>query len=1088
MKYKQVLFLPFQSALFILLSIYSVDALSNSCGLIPSDYPIYSDSEIELKKDILVNGNGIIKDKYKPNAGISPAGIITTELTPTLPDLDPAAFPPNGESTDIKSSSSFVIDGSSEVYYDELKLEKKNTSLTFTGSGPFHINKLETKEENSVINFSAGIYYINELKLKKENTIINITSGPVIIHIGKKFEISKEDVGINKDGNVDNFVVYLHSSAKFEAKEKDLNFTGILYGPDSGEIKFKKENITFRGAIITGNKVKVEKEGFSLIYTPEDQVAVSRISTCLTFETAVPIATWHLDEPSWSGITNEVIDETRNGYNGTASNGAATEMSIPAINGNPGSCGYAVFDSTQKQKVTIPHSPNLNPDSFSVAFWAKVRGNTRYWRGPITSRDSRRSTGFNVYADEKNRWAFWTGKGSGVHSFEKLTGPTVINDTWTHIVASFGKTSTENGIHKGIKRLYVNGVLVKTQTNKRYTPNTTVDMFLGASYKGGKNDYFFDGDLDEVRLFDSVLTQSQVEAIMAETHPCDVTSLASNFKCVNTASNPITGRLFTKLANTPFTVDVVALEDASTVANGYSNTVTIELVDASSGSCETHSVLSPAINQSLTFLSGTGVETSNNMTSTQAYQNLKCRVTDSVTALVGCSSDAFAIRPSVFTVTSPINNSGNSGSPVQKAGTDFTITATTNVPNYNGTPIIDTSKVQAHAGAVQIGTITGAFPLADATTGNSTGVSFTYNEVGNFLFDINGVVDTNFTTIDKVAGDCLDSSSNTPDSNGKIGCNIANVAVSNSIGRFTPDHFELSSSSIANRVNESCSPVSSFTYTNEAFKTDFTLIAKNKTNTTTQNYYGGFVKFDGSNPSNFHFGAVDMPSSTALSSRISTVSSSCLWGASSNHGQGICTAKLGLSSSSSEGPYNSFQLGIDPTDDDGINLGLYNLDTSIPSDTNDRGSLSTTVIRSGRLIVHNAHGSEMAALLVPLSIEYFNGLNWSVNVNDNCSSITDNDFNRVQSIANSTTSVPLTTPLPSTLLTTQFVAGKNTLTFSAPGEDNIGHIDITADLSSMPWLQFDWNGNGSHGDNPTGRASFGIFKGSEKLIFRREVY
>ncbi len=311
---------------------------------------------------------------------------------------------------------------------------------------------------------------------------------------------------------------------------------------------------------------------------------------------------------------------------------------------------------------------------------------------------------------------------------------------------------------------------------------------------------------------------------------------------------------------------------------------------------------------------------------------------------------------------------------------------------------------------------------------------------------------------------------------------------SNVIGRFTPDHFNLSNGSITNRINESCSPSSSFTYTNEAFQTSFTLIAKNKTNTTTQNYYGNFVRFNSSNPSNFNFGAIDIPSSTALSSRISTVSSNCLWGASSNHGQGMCTAKLGLSSNASEGPYNSFQLGIAPNDDDDIKLESYNLDTSIPSDTNDRGSLTTTVIRSGRLIINNAHGSEMAALPVPLSIEYFNGLNWSINTNDNCSSIIDNDFNRVQSIANSTTGVPLTTPLPSTLLSTQFLAGENTLTFSAPGEDNIGYIDITADLSSMQWLQFDWDGNGSHGDNPTGRASFGIFKGSEKLIFRREIY
>jgi len=36
-------------------------------------------------------------------------------------------------------------------------------------------------------------------------------------------------------------------------------------------------------------------------------------------------------------------------------------------------------------------------------------------------------------------------------------------------------------------------------------------------------------------------------------------------------------------------------------------------------------------------------------------------------------------------------------------------------------------------------------------------------------------------------------------------------------------------------------------------------------------------------------------------------------------------------------------------------------------------------------------------------------------------------------------------------------------------------------------LRFDWNGDGTE-DDPTSRATFGIFKGNPALIYTREMY
>jgi len=85
-------------------------------------------------------------------------------------------------------------------------------------------------------------------------------------------------------------------------------------------------------------------------------------------------------------------------------------------------------------------------------------------------------------------------------------------------------------------------------------------------------------------------------------------------------------------------------------------------------------------------------------------------------------------------------------------------------------------------------------------------------------------------------------------------------------------------------------------------------------------------------------------------------------------------------------------------------------------------------------------------------------------------------------IANGTTSGSLTNNAP-------LLNGTATLTLSAPGEDNEGYVDIRSQLSiSAPWLLGDYDNDGHYDDNPTGRASFGLFKGSDNIIFRRELY
>ena len=66
-------------------------------------------------------------------------------------------------------------------------------------------------------------------------------------------------------------------------------------------------------------------------------------------------------------------------------------------------------------------------------------------------------------------------------------------------------------------------------------------------------------------------------------------------------------------------------------------------------------------------------------------------------------------------------------------------------------------------------------------------------------------------------------------------------------------------------------------------------------------------------------------------------------------------------------------------------------------------------------------------------------------------------------------------------------SGDAALLLSAPGVGNTGRVSIDVDLSTMPWLQFDWTGNGSYTDNPL--QAFGIFgryRGHDRIIYWSE--
>jgi len=156
--------------------------------------------------------------------------------------------------------------------------------------------------------------------------------------------------------------------------------------------------------------------------------------------------------------------------------------------------------------VEIPYSAELNPEAFTASLWANPDPAGSGHRSPITSRDDGPQRGYIIYLEPGNTWQFWTGTGAG---WNNTGGPAATLGEWTHLAATF---ADEN------KAFYVNGRLVG-QGTATLGLNTAQPLRIGAGASEGPGNYFFQGMLDEARVYDRALSDEEVAGLAGRTEP-----------------------------------------------------------------------------------------------------------------------------------------------------------------------------------------------------------------------------------------------------------------------------------------------------------------------------------------------------------------------------------------------------------------------------------------------------------------------------------------------------------------------------------------------------------------------------------------
>ncbi len=217
-----------------------------------------------------------------------------------------------------------------------------------------------------------------------------------------------------------------------------------------------------------------------------------------------PLVELRFEEESWDGTEDEVIDSSGNDHHGRLLYNASPASDNPAISpsGGEGTCDYASFSSGSIALEGLPVASSSDAKT-TVAFWM-------YWDGT----DSSMPIGWSYYDLWFRSGSFgfntWRNDIYGISSASLSNG-------WHHIVAEFNNSSSKITSNK----LWVDGV-EQSLSQRRGSPSSSRSIGSELRVGGAVNSsyYRFHGRIDELRIYQHALSNTQVSEVMNDTHPC----------------------------------------------------------------------------------------------------------------------------------------------------------------------------------------------------------------------------------------------------------------------------------------------------------------------------------------------------------------------------------------------------------------------------------------------------------------------------------------------------------------------------------------------------------------------------------------
>ncbi|MEM9659244.1 MAG: LamG-like jellyroll fold domain-containing protein, partial [Planctomycetota bacterium] len=322
-------------------------------------------------------------------------------------------------------------------------------------------------------------------------------------------QIDALDWPIYRDGYRQDFAELSPAEAY---QEGDLNYDGVNDVADFALFKsaFEAANGPGSFAALTGVP---EPSTFVLAALPLAAIGLAkrrRLAVCA----ALAIATTFFSSSSTTladvpfVVSHWPLDDNGNDAFG-GNDGTATDVFFGEAGANANTGTSADFDGATST-IDVPYDPSLNPESFTVTVWALADVAADGFRSPITNRDDFMvgvsTHGYILYSNSGGSWDFWTGDGDP--GWAALTGDPVTTGVWTHLALTFDAATNA-------KSLFIDGALAAQTFTQGYSQNGTVEsenLHIGSGNDFG-DQFYFDGLIDDVGVFDGVLTTDEIRNV-----------------------------------------------------------------------------------------------------------------------------------------------------------------------------------------------------------------------------------------------------------------------------------------------------------------------------------------------------------------------------------------------------------------------------------------------------------------------------------------------------------------------------------------------------------------------------------------------
>ena len=221
------------------------------------------------------------------------------------------------------------------------------------------------------------------------------------------------------------------------------------------------------------------------------------------------VADWHLDECTLGIAGSAVADSGANGLDGVTVGGLDVENSGQL-------CSAAAFDGSSAY-VSVPDSPALDlTDGVSMAVWVRHNASPlKNWEAIVAKGDSayrlhlNGGCGIPDTLPGNTSHGFTLGLNGGCNGADLNSNVVPTPGVWYHVAATYDRS---------VMRVYVNGTLTSSANYTAAINTNNFNLFIGENSQ--QRNRYWDGDIDELTIWDGAVSAAEVANHMNRTRPC----------------------------------------------------------------------------------------------------------------------------------------------------------------------------------------------------------------------------------------------------------------------------------------------------------------------------------------------------------------------------------------------------------------------------------------------------------------------------------------------------------------------------------------------------------------------------------------